>query len=169
MLRMEVSADSDSLEQLHSQHSWIPGKDSIRPSEASKAVKLQALLEVEAKWLAFEDFLLVTLFQRPKAKTKAGLLYCADGLVTAADRAFLPNEYPYDGLSSAHWILWFGCKQRPCDSTSISACISSAAAAGRNGVLRLRMVREPEDDGARAIPRACLLDRMVTLVVGLQH
>ncbi|RYH28753.1 hypothetical protein EON65_10995 [archaeon] len=123
LFRQEVKSDCRHLQELHLQFAWIPGEASIRPSDAVKAVKLETLLDVEANWVSFADYLLCTVFGKPKAKNGAGKFYSADREVSEVDMVLQPNEYPYDNIQCNHWIMWYGCQYRPYDSAKISSDI----------------------------------------------
>lgn len=120
LFRQEVTSDCHQLQDLHEQFAWIPGEVSIRPSDAVKAVKLETLLEVEEQWVSFSDYLLCTVFGKPKAKNGTGKFYSADREASELDMVFQANDYPYDNIQSNHWILWYGSQYRPYDSSKIS-------------------------------------------------
>ena len=129
LFRQEVTSDSKELQELHIQFPWIPGEQSIRPSEAVKAVKLETLVDVETNWVSFADYLLCSVFGKPRAKGKAGKFYSADREVSEKDAVFKANEYPYDNIQSNHWIMWYGSQSRPHDSSCISKDIEEKLAA----------------------------------------
>ncbi len=121
IFRQEVSSDTHILQELHKQFSWIPGEESIRPSEAVKAIKVETLCEVERNWVSFHDYLLCNVFKKPKAKGSMERFYSADREVSEADKVLQPNDYPYDHIVGHHWIMWYGSKHRSYESTHISA------------------------------------------------
>jgi hypothetical protein len=107
MLRCGISSSVELLENFHEVHSWIPGKEQIRPPTEVIQKKLDRIVELGAEWESMTDYLLVNIFQKPSIPSIHSNRFEAvdrniEGLVK-----FVPNEFPYQ-VSGNHWILWFG-------------------------------------------------------------
>lgn len=50
LLRRQVTSDLETLQQLHEETGWTPGRENIRPNPASRAQKDLLLSNINAMW-----------------------------------------------------------------------------------------------------------------------
>jgi hypothetical protein len=96
------------------------------------ALKRAKLVEIEATWLTFMDYIRSTVFREPPIdvfnqngeprKATAAELSAQDG--SGLQKFFAPNEFPYDLVQGNHWILWYPVLTKPYSDREISADIA---------------------------------------------
>jgi hypothetical protein len=62
-LRCKVSSDVDVLERLRETYPWIPGRESVRPTEASRKQKAQLLENACKRYATLRDYVLHRIFR----------------------------------------------------------------------------------------------------------
>jgi hypothetical protein len=104
--RCAISPLLSDLESLHQICHWIPGANSIRPTEQILMIKNNKRDEISRYYKSNKDYILATVFLKPAIIDRDGKFHITDSNVRNQIK-FLPNEFPYD-VSGNHWVLWYG-------------------------------------------------------------
>jgi len=104
MIRNKISSDINDLDNLNKIYSWIPNKDTIRPTESEIIKKKEILNIIEKEWLSLKDYILHTIFdQNYEIKNN----YKFIKLNTSLEWIFCPSNFRYNIIDKAnHYILW---------------------------------------------------------------
>jgi hypothetical protein len=129
LLRCEMP-DVNDLDYHHANgFDWIPNSSTIRPSAAVAQQKLVGMTSISSSWFSFDDYILCKVFGKEHEVYENRLFRVKNSsssteeskfdLVSASDRVFVPNKYPYN-VSGNHWVLWYGCRDRVHSSEEIN-------------------------------------------------
>ena len=98
LLRCRISPDLDLLEAVHVTFSWVPGRESIRPSPATMALKREAMVATRGRFDV--NAWSKKFFGQPWADVLSGR-----GSIRPYH--FAPNMFPYAvPEGTKHYILW---------------------------------------------------------------
>jgi hypothetical protein len=114
--RTQISSSLEVLDSLHQIHSWIPSSTSIRPPPEKITMKHEDLLELSKDWKSMDDYILHHIFDFPSERDPdSNKLFINQDThpVSLNLKKFQQNQYPYQGLSSYHYVMWFSRKTKP--------------------------------------------------------
>lgn len=119
MIRQNISSNSDSMQELHRKHGWIPGSESIRPNAEIKEKKKNYIENMLTRYGSLQDFVLHKFFGL-KPVVEGGWnnsrMRVPDTEISSArtknsnhhEFRFVPNLFSYhvpEGTN--HYVIWF--------------------------------------------------------------
>jgi hypothetical protein len=107
-MQCKISSDTDDLELLHQEHSWIPSSTQIRRSESMQSEQLLSLKPVEMYYCSFRDYILDTIFQLSCQMNSDGKLFVIKNNDNLGEYRLHLNKYPYNlSNNTLHYIMWY--------------------------------------------------------------
>jgi hypothetical protein len=122
MIRQKISPNVDTMEELHTKHSWIPGGESIRPNAAIIEKKHNYITNMLTRYGSLQDFVLHRFFglkHEIRGDWNNSRMYVSDAAISSArisatenanrhEFRFLPNLFSYQiPVGTNHYVLWF--------------------------------------------------------------
>lgn len=103
-LRCKIPSTLDDLNALHEKFKWIPNSSQIRPNEKVLEHKREILHSISAYWTNFTDYILHTVFEKPRVAGIDGKWEVYDKDIEGHTR-FKENQFPYS--LDEGWVLCF--------------------------------------------------------------
>lgn len=121
-LRCRISSDLDAMEALHAQYPWVPGRDNIRPSEATLALKQEAMASCSGTY---------SVDEWSKQLLGAAWAELQGSGCSQSKYHFEPNAFPYDvPTGTRHYVLWLPSATAVDNSTVNRYCMQAVSALG---------------------------------------
>lgn len=103
-LRTRIPSDLDELDKLNAQHSWIPGRTQIRPSQEQITEKSYHVQYIRQNFSSEVDFILKTTLGFPSKRVNGLHFVEKEGL--EKKKAFAENKFPYQ-TQGKHYVMWY--------------------------------------------------------------
>ena len=128
VLNCKISSNVDDLEVLRTVHSWLPGRETVRPTPELRAVKEASLAEVHNTFCSMRDYILQSVFgYAPERDPETGKLFVApERWRTQQKHIFDRNLFSYNvPQGTRHYIMWYA-PDHPSDDAEITRDITEA-------------------------------------------
>jgi hypothetical protein len=104
----KISSSIADLNELSRIYPWIPNEHTIRPTEASLALKRRLMEEVERDWGSIRDYIYHDVYCLPyMTNTHTHKRYVDSVPPNNQEWAFVPSKFRYNLPADAnHWVLW---------------------------------------------------------------
>lgn len=105
LFKKRINSDVETLELLHKEYDWIPGKSNIRPLKEVIEAKQNYFNNIERDYKSLKDYVLIEIFKK-NCRMINGKLENVE--IISNELTFIPNKFPYNiSNDTNHYILWY--------------------------------------------------------------